>query len=249
MHDQAMVSFEKITADSELYASARINIGMILKQENRREEAVQTIREAILRKKDTPGFYLFLSSLQEGNGDLPAAKKTLEEGLLVSPENVDLHYNLGVLYEKTNHFQESIKEMEIVLKNNPDHADALNFIGYLYADQGINLEHAEIMLKKALQLKPDNGYVMDSMGWLYFRQNRMDLAIKYLKDALNALPDDATIAEHLGDAYVKTGRTREAIEHYERALKANSSDVVKKKLEQLQMNKNELPRPQRGSSR
>ena len=163
MYDLSTASFNKITADSDLYASARINMGMILKQENRIEEAMGIIKEGILRKKDTPGFYLFLSSLQEGNKDLAAAEGTLKEGLLASPENIDLHYSLGVFFEKTDRFQESIREMEIVLKNNPDHVDALNFIGYLYADKGINLEKAEIMIKKALQLKPENGYIMDSM--------------------------------------------------------------------------------------
>jgi tetratricopeptide (TPR) repeat protein len=232
-----MASFDKIIPESDLYTSARINMGMILKQENKTAEAMAMIREAIRKKKDAPGFYLFLSTLQEGNKDFAAAEKTLKEGLLASQGNTDLHYSLGVLYEKTDRFQESIQEMEIVIKNDPEHADALNFIGYIYADKGINLEKAEIMIKKALRLKPDNGYVLDSMGWLYFRRNKTDMAIKYLKQALEALPDDATIAEHLGDVYAKTGQTRDALEMYERALKANNSDDLKKKLKQLKIKK------------
>ena len=86
------------------------------------------------------------------------------------------------------------------------------------------------MIKKALHLKPGNGYMTDSLGWVYFRQSRVDLAIKYLKEASDALPNDATIAEHLGDAYTKAGRNSEAIEIYRRALKLNpgNNDLQKK---------------------
>jgi tetratricopeptide (TPR) repeat protein len=176
--------------------------------------------------------YVYLSSLYEENKKLLSAEEILREGLLVAPQSTDLHYSLGVLYEKTNRFQESIQEMEFVLKTDPDNAEALNFIGYSFADRGINLEEAEKMIKKALDLKPGNSYMTDSLGWVYFRQNRMDMAIKYLKEASDALPVDATIAEHLGDAYSKAGMTREAIEIYTKALKLNpGNNTLQKKID------------------
>jgi Flp pilus assembly protein TadD len=124
--------------------------------------------------------------------------------------------------------------MESVLKIDPENAEALNFIGYTFADRGIRLDEAEKMIKKALTLKPGNVYMIDSLGWVYFRQNRMELAIKYLKEASDGLPNDATIAEHLGDAYAKAGRTSEAIEIYRQALKLNPANGdLKKKLDEL----------------
>ncbi len=76
--------------------------------------------------------------------------------------------------------------------------------------------------------------MIDSLGWVYFRKSRVDLAIKYLTEALNTLPNDATIAEHLGDAYTKAGRTGEAIETYRRALKLNpGNNNLQKKVEGL----------------
>jgi tetratricopeptide (TPR) repeat protein len=124
--------------------------------------------------------------------------------------------------------------MEVVLEVDPENAEALNFIGYTYADKGIHLEKAEILIKKALELKPGNGYMIDSLGWVYFKQNRTDLAIKYLKEASDKLPNDTTIAEHLGDAYEKAGMIREAIEIYRQALKRTPDNhPLQKKLDDL----------------
>jgi tetratricopeptide (TPR) repeat protein len=133
-----------------------------------------------------------LSSLYEETKDAVKAVKILDDGITLSPQSVDLHYALGVIYEKTNRFPESIKEMETVLQLDPENAEALNFIGYSYADRGINLEEAEKMIIRALKIKPDNGYIIDSLGWVHFKQNKMDSAIKYLKRALELLPDGAS---------------------------------------------------------
>ena len=126
----------------------------------------------------------------------------MEEGIKIVPKDIDLHYALAVLYEKTNRLSESIKEMEKVLEIDPKNAEALNFIGYSYADRGINLEEAEKMIMKALEIKPDNGYLMDSLGWVNFKKNKLSSAEKYLKQALELLPDEVDIIEHMGDVYV-----------------------------------------------
>jgi tetratricopeptide (TPR) repeat protein len=142
-----------------------------------------------------------------------------------------------VLFEKTGRFEDGIQQMQKILAINPDHADALNFVGYSYADRGIHLSKAEEMIKKALQLKPGSAYILDSLGWVYFRQNKLDQAIRYLMESTRLQPDDATINEHLGDAYVKAGQFKEAIEIYQKTLKLNPdsktlpgkiSDLLKK---------------------
>jgi predicted Zn-dependent protease len=156
------------------------------------------------------------------------------EGLRVLPNSVDLHYSFGVLYEKTDRFDQSISAMRTVLKLDPDHADALNFIGYMYADRGIHLDEAETMIRRALELKPGSGYITDSLGWLYFKKNRLDEAIRYLKEASETQSEDATIFEHLGDAHVGAGQLREAMEAYGKAYQINpESESLKKKIERL----------------
>ena len=181
-----------------------------------------------------PPFYLFLSSLYEEKKDLPGAEKILKEGLAVIPGNIDMHYSLGAIYEKTNRFAESIREMETILSIDPDNAEALNFIGYSYADRGINLAEAEKLIIKALQIKPDNGYIIDSLGWVYFKQGKFAQALSRIKKAMEIMPADAAIIEHLGDIYLKMDRLKEAREAYEKALKIDpKKESLQKKLESL----------------
>jgi len=234
LYAPALAIMEKIPPTSDLYSSARIRIAMIRKKEGKISDAIIVLEQAIKVKRDVPGFYVVLSSLYEDQQDRVGAERILKEGMVILPENTDLRYSLGVLYEKTGHFEASIQQMRTILKIDPDHADALNFIGYSYADRGMHLGEAEKLILKALQLKPGNGYIIDSLGWTYFKQNRIDLALKYLQEAAAILPGDGAIAEHLGDAYLKAGRRQEALTAYRRALKINpASTTLPQKIDTL----------------
>jgi tetratricopeptide (TPR) repeat protein len=139
-----------------------------------------------------------------------------------------------VLFEKTDRFEAGIQQMRLILVIDPDHADALNFIGYSYADRDIHLSEAEELIKKASRLKPGNAYIIDSLGWVYFRQNKLDQAIQHLAEAARLQPNDVAITEHLGDAYVKIGKLKEALEIYQKALKLNpGSNTLPKKIGDL----------------
>jgi tetratricopeptide (TPR) repeat protein len=230
----ASEEYQNISISSELYANAQIRAGIIMKKEGRISEAINLIKEVIKKKKDHVPLYLFLSSLYEDAKDSVAAENILIEGIKMFPREIDLHYVLGVIYEKTNRLPESVKEMEMVLAIDPDNAEALNFIGYSYADRGMNLDEAEKMIVKALKIKPENGYIIDSLGWVHFKKNQFSSALKYLKQALELLPNDINIIEHMGDVYVKLNKTKEAQEMYNRVLKIDpKNNSVQKKLEDL----------------
>jgi tetratricopeptide (TPR) repeat protein len=232
---KALETLRGIPASAEQFGNAQIRIGMILKKQQRATEAVDSLLQAIRKRGDVPGLYAYLASIYEEGKKYAAAEELIGEGLRTNPDSVDLHFSLGVLFEKTDRFEQSIEAMKRVLKIDPDHAEALNFIGYMYADRGIHLEEAEWMIRKALQLKPGNGYMIDSLGWVYFRMNRLGEAIRYLKEAAELLPEDAAILEHLGDVYVRTGQFREAAEAYKKAIRFNpGNSPLKKKLDDLQ---------------
>jgi tetratricopeptide (TPR) repeat protein len=111
----------------------------------------------------------------------------------------------------------------------------------MYADRGIHLDEAEKLIRKALRLRPGNGYMIDSLGWVFFRNNRLEEAIRYLKEASEALPEDAAILEHLGDAYVRSGQPREAADAYEKAIRFNPvNNLLKKKRDDLHRMKTPL---------
>jgi len=136
-----------------------------------------------------------------------------------------------VLYEKSGNSEKAIDAMEEVLKVDPEHANALNFIGYTWADKGMNLERAEEMIRKALSKKPDDGYILDSMGWVYFKKNDYKKALEYIQKASEKLPDDPTITEHLGDIYSALGAKEKAQQFYEMAIKLEKDEIKKKSIE------------------
>ncbi|MBW2649889.1 MAG: tetratricopeptide repeat protein [Deltaproteobacteria bacterium] len=227
----AVKKLEAIPEKSDLYAVDRVRMGLILKEEGHTEKAIELIRKEIEKGSKDLEFYSFLAAIYEEEDRFEDAEDILKKGLSLSPQDTDLHYRLGILYGKRNKHQQSIEEMETVLKLDPDNADAINFIGYSYADRGLRLDEAERLIKEALRLKPDNGYIMDSLGWVYFKQNRVKLAIDYLKRALDLLPEDPTIAGHLGDAYEKNGQMEKAMNVYKRALELNpENNNLKKKI-------------------
>ena len=99
-----------------------------------------------------------------------------------------------------------------------DDCSTLNYLGYMYAEAGTNLDRAADMLNKAVRREPRNGAYIDSLGWVYFRQGKLDLAEKYLTDATVLLPHDATVREHLGDVFAKRGDYHKALDLYRTAL-------------------------------
>ena len=149
-------------------------------------------------------------------------------------KNIELIFLLGVIYEEIDEFDNFLIQMAKVIKVDPKHANALNYIGYTLAEKGIRLNDAEKYIKRALEVKPSSGHIIDSLGWLYYKKGDYDKAVKELERAMTFLPEDPVIAEHLGDAYIKTRNLRKALAVYEKAvsLDPNNKDL-NLKLEKL----------------
>jgi tetratricopeptide (TPR) repeat protein len=126
---------------------------------------------------------------------------------------------MGILYDKTGNKEASIERLKKTLALAPDDAQALNYLGYTYAEMGINLEEAEKYLTKAVSLKPDEGFILDSLGWVYYKLKRYDEAIKQLERALELINDDTTVMGHLADAYFARHDWRKALNLYRQILK------------------------------
>jgi len=233
--DDALKEYYRIPQTAVFFFSqSQVRIAMILYKQGEKEKAKQILRQAIQGDHNVADFYSVLAHFHEEEKDYSLAEAVLKDGLVAVQEKENLHYQLGSLFSKTERIAESLQEMGKILKDNPNHADALNFIGYTYAERGENLEEAEKIIKKALLLKPESGYIMDSLGWVYFQQSRFSEAIEYLQEAVKAAPGDAVIFEHLGDAYRALGLIPEAVGAYEQALKLDPSiDAVKVKMEEI----------------
>ena len=111
-------------------------------------------------------------------------------------------------------------------------------VGYTYADLGQNLDEAERLIKEALKYKPNDGYITDSLGWVYFKKGEFEKAIKYLTRAIELVPDDPIVLEHLGDAYLKVNDKANALKCYQKSLikKEKDKEVLQKKIQELSGN-------------
>ena len=163
------------------------------------------------------------------------AEALFNRGLQKDPENVDLLFRLGVIYDKTGQKDAVIEQMKTVISIEPKNANALNYLGYTYAEMGKNLDEAERLIKVALEEKPDDGYITDSLGWVYYKKGLFKKAVKYLEKAVSLVPDDPIILEHMGDAYFKISQKEKALQFYKRSLSKKKKDRehLEKKIQEL----------------
>ena len=153
-----------------------------------------------------------------------SATKEFEEGIQQDPTNADLHFNLGTVYDKLNRFDEVVQEMERTLTLEPEHADALNYLGYSYADRGVQVEQAVELTQRAVKLKPNNGYYIDSLGWALFKVGRSDEALVTINRALSLVSDDPVIFEHLGEIHLQRQELDKAQKAWARSIELDSSN-------------------------
>ena len=142
----------------------------------------------------------------------------------MNPNDPKYHFHLGVTYEKLKKYDQCIEMMKQVIALKPDHSNALNYLGYIYAEQNINLGEAEKYLLQAIDLEPTNGYFIDSLGWLYYKKKMYKEALAQLLVAVRNITPDPTVLEHLGDVYSAMGRIEDAANTYQRSLDAKVYD-------------------------
>jgi tetratricopeptide (TPR) repeat protein len=171
-------------------------------------------------------------------GDVPGAVALMKAAANVKPDDVELHFQLGSVLERSGDREGAEKTFVTLLEKNPEHAPSLNYLGYMWAESGKNLERAHDMLVKAVSQEPTNGAYVDSLGWVYYRMGNLELAEKYLTDATSLLPRDATVHEHLGDVLAKRGDMQRALASYRTALsldpEGKETEKIRSKIAELE---------------
>lgn len=230
--DGAYENLSQLNQKSKYFIHARVRMAYILQRQEKTDEAIELLRNTIDLKQGNPRLYLMLSTLYEGREQYHDAESVLKEGLAHNERDTDVLYRMGIVLGKLKRHEECLEQMEMILTIDPKHADALNYIGYSYADKGIQLDRAQELIERAIKYKPNSGYIIDSLGWVYFRKGLYDRALIELKRAMELIPEDPVISEHLGDVYVKKEHYEWALEHYERALALENADKerLKKKI-------------------
>lgn len=233
---QAISHFEAVPADSRFYRDAVIQQAFYYSENGQTEAAIALLKEALGNDPDHPDYLIYLASLYEEKEAFEEALVHLKRAVEIAPENERAYFRLGVVYDKMDRKEDSIAAMRRVLAINPDHANALNYLGYTYADLGTNLMEAEKLIRRALALKPNDGYITDSLGWVYYKQERYAEALVFLLKAVELVADDPIILEHVGDTYRKLEDPAKALEFYRRSLsiRDKDKDAIIQKIEALE---------------
>jgi tetratricopeptide (TPR) repeat protein len=185
------------------------------------DEALKDVRSMLKGNADDREVYITLAQMNTRLRRFPDAEQALDkaEQLSTKPDDKEYVWFLrGSTYEREKRYPEAEEQFKKVLASDPEHASALNYLGYMLADQNMQLEEALSYIKRAVDLDPANGAYLDSLGWAYFRLGKYDLAEENLLKASQKINTDPTVLDHLGDLYQKTGRLKLAAANWERAL-------------------------------
>jgi len=213
----------------------------VLGEQGHAEEAVRQLQSFLDNTPADRDTYLNIGQVWLQAKRFPEAEAALKKALALTPNADDQEialFMLGSVYERQKQFELAEEQFKKVIKMNPLNASASNYLGYMLADQGVRLEESLKYIKQAVALEPNNGAYIDSLGWVYFKLNRYDLAEPNLEKAARLISNDPTIHEHLGRLYLRMGRKAQAEKEWEQALKewpdATSSDFDAEQAAKLQ---------------
>ncbi len=211
--------------------------------EHQKGEAL--LRSALEKAPDDTELYITLSQVYVESKQYRKAEDLVLSALKKFSQDPILLFQLGVIYERNKKFSKAEEIFLQIIKGNPKHASALNYLGYMWADQGIRLKESLDFIQKAVHLDPNNGAYLDSLGWVHFRLNNLTEAEKFLLDAARRVRNDPTIHDHLGDLYFRLGRYNQAEESWRQSLSCSTQEEetqkVQKKLKQLKNQGSQKP--------
>ncbi len=229
--DVAERLFEDIPPNHERFADARIQLAAIFEKRNNPERALENLLAA-RGQRPSRSLEYYTATLMTRLGDYDDALRVLEPLLKETPDDTELLYQLGLVHGEAKQFEQMVDAMQRVIAQDPNHWGALNYLGYSWVDRGENLDQAETFLRRAVELRPQDGFILDSLGWAYYMQAQplfaqgqasaaqtlVRRAIANLKRANALSGGDPVIFEHLGDAYLSVGDQKRALEMYRKAL-------------------------------
>ena len=196
-----------------------------LRQSGKGDEGTALLADAIASRPDDVAGYIALAEFESARGRYEAALAVLARAGEKFPGDISVTFVAGSVYERQKKFADAERKFRDVLAKDPLHAPALNYLGYMLADRGERLDEAVGYIKRALAVDPHNGAYLDSLGWAYFRQNKLDLAHESLSKAAAQRGRDSAIQDHYGDLLFKLGRYQDAVSAWQRALDGDGEQI------------------------
>lgn len=210
----AIEHYESIGAESPWQPVVQLQIGLNLADLERHDEAIDHLKAALERDPEELRAYLALGGVYSSQKDFRSAAEVYERAVehIDEPrrEHWNIFYQRGIAYERLKEWDRAEPNFKQALELYPDHPQVLNYLGYSWVDMDMNLEEGLDLIEKAVELRPRDGYIVDSLGWAYFRLGRFEDAVQELERAVSLMPEDPVLNDHLGDAYWRVGRRLEA---------------------------------------
>jgi len=236
---EALELLEPLGQQKRLSANGFYTLGFLYSRLERPVEALEAFNTVKLAQPDFVPVYLVLGRLYFTLRQLEQAVGVFTEGLELAAEDDkenrrEFLFSLATVYHEKGDNSKTESHLKKVLKDNPDYAPALNYLGYFYAERGRKLKEARRMINRALEKEPENGHYIDSLGWVLFKMGKNEEALKYIKASLKVLGEHAEVYEHLGDIYHAMGQDEQAHQAWSKSLEIDGDNLgLKKKLESL----------------
>jgi tetratricopeptide (TPR) repeat protein len=238
--ERANAVYGSIDSKSPFAWSTQLRHAANLDRLDKLDEANTRLRALAKTRTDDPDPLIQLGDIYRGHERFPEAVQAYDEAVqrITKVENYhwSVFYSRGIALERSKQWKRAEADFLKALDLEPKQPYVLNYLGYSWVDQGVNLDRAQKMIEQAVELRPNDGYIVDSLGWAHYRLGRYPEAVKELERAVELRPEDPVINDHLGDAYWKVGRRLEARFQWLRARSLNpESDVlasIEKKLKE-----------------
>lgn len=210
----AIKVYERMPASSPLKRNAQINLATNLDSVERSDEAIKILKELIAGDPRDQESIMALGNVERARKKFAECSETYADGvkeLQGTEKNAWVFYYFrGICEERSKQWPKAEASMKKALELQPEQPHVLNYLGYSWIDRGVNLDEGMKLIRRAVEQRPDDGYIVDSLGWAYYRVGNYEDAVKHLERAVDLKPEDPTINDHLGDAYWRVGRTLEA---------------------------------------
>jgi tetratricopeptide (TPR) repeat protein len=229
----AIKAYERVPESSPLRRNAEIQLAINLDSLDRTDEAKAHLKKLVNDHPNDLEAIMALGNVERERKDFATCADIYSRGVkeLRSPDKQNwlIYYFRGICYERDKQWPKAEADLKQALVLSPEQPHVLNYLGYSWIDQGAHLDEGMHMIQRAVEQRPDDGYIVDSLGWAYFKTGNYDEAVKNLERAVELKPEDPTINDHLGDAYWKVGRTLEAQFQWAHArdLNPEPEDLVK----------------------
>jgi tetratricopeptide (TPR) repeat protein len=218
--DRAITEAKKISAQSPNDPSITGVLAMLYGDKGDSATATKLLQGLLKGNAGDQQIYLNIAEVQQHGKKYSDAEQSAQkaESMAQEPEEKEsAWYMLGAIYEQQKKYDLAEEEFKKALGATPNNPSVLNYYGYMLADRGVRLDEATSMIQKAVDQEPANGAYLDSLGWAYYKQNKLTEAQEYLRKAILHDPDDPTILSHLGNVYLKLGQNEQAASLFEKS--------------------------------